>query len=470
VNRSRYVPMLLAAGALMLAGCASSGGGGGGGGGRGGGGEGLEDNDYTRSARLYLTQAQLGAPERFQDALDAALNSIAEEPMNAIGYYQAAQAQAGMWDYVAADTLYNKALELHPPYAPDIEFERNQAWKAAFNAGLEPMEAGNTAQSIELWEAAEVIYGGRYPQALINLAGVYPDVERIDDAIDAYGAALEVLRDSATIEMMQSDSALGDEYPEYERNVVINRTVLLAGQERFDEAASDLGVYLESNPGDIQILANRAAVLVEAGMPDSAEAIYDNLLSGEELGAGEYYNIGVGLYNSDNLGRAAEAFGRVLQVSPQHREAAFMRAYTLNLADDFEPCVPAALELLDLDPYYLDNYRIAARCLAGTDKGQEAAGYLQDMQNLAFSIGDAQLVPGPDGGGSVAGVFTNKSLEAGTMVTIRVHFSGDDGATVGTATQRVEAPAPGETTTFQADLVSDQEVKGYYFQVIPPRG
>ena len=470
MNRSRYVPMLLAAGTLILAGCASSGGGGGGAGGGGGGGDGLRDNDYTRSAELFLTQAELGASERFQQALDAAMNSILEDPMNALGYYQAGRAQVGMWDYVAADTLFNKALELHPPYEPDIELLRNQAWTTAFKAAIEPMDAGNIAQSIELWEAAEVIYGGRYPQALINLASVYPDFERIDDAIDAYGAALEVLRDSATIEMMQSDSALGEEYPQYERSVVINRMVLLAGQERFAEAASDLGVYLESNPGDIEVLANRAAVLVEAGMPDSAEAIYDNLLSGEGLGAGEYYNIGVGLYNSDNLGRAAEAFGRVLEVSPQHREAAFMRAYTLNLADDFEPCVPAALALLDLDPYYLDNYRIAARCLAGTDKGQEAAGYLQDMQNLAFSIGNTQLIPGADGGGSVTGELTNKSLEAGAMVTVRVHFSGDDGATVGTATQRVESPAPGETTTFQADLVSEQEVVGYYFQVIPPRG
>lgn len=468
MNRSRYVPMLLAAGALVLAGCASSGGSGGGGGG-GGGGDGLRSNDFTRTAELYLTQAELGAPEKFQDALDAALGSISEDPLNALGYYQAARAQVGLSDFVAADSLFDKALDLHPPYEPEIEFLRNQAWMAAFAAANESLDAGNTAQTIEMWEAAEVIYGGRYPQALINLASVYPDVDRMDDAIDAYGAALEVLRDSATIEMMMTDSVLGEDWQDYERTVVINRTVLLAGEERFAEAAADMGVYLDSNPDDIEILANRAAVLVEAGMPDSAEAIYDNLMSGEGLGAGEYYNIGVGLYNSDNLSRAAEAFGRVLEVSPQHREAAFMRAYTLNLADDFEPCVPAALALLDLDPYYLDNYRIAARCLAGTDQGQEAAGYLQDMQNLPFSIGDAQLVPGPDGGGSVAGEFSNKSLEAGVMVTIRVHFSGNDGAAVGTATQRVEAPAPGETTTFQADLVSDQEVKGYYFQVIPPR-
>lgn len=467
MNRSRYVPTLLAAGALMLAGCASSGGGGGGG--AGGAGDGLRDNDYTRSAELFLTQAELGSGERFQDALDAAMNSITEEPMNPIGYYQAARAQVGLWDFVAADTLFNKALELHPPYEPDIEFLRSQAWKAAFNAGLAPMDAGNVEQSIEMWEAAEVIYGGRYPQALINLASYYPEVERVDDAIDAYGAAIEVLRDSATIAIMEADTALGDEWPTYERNLVINRSVLLAQQERFAEAASDLGVYLESNPDDIEILSNRAAILVEAGMPDSAEAIYDNLLSGEELGAGRYFNIGVGLYNSDNLPRAAEAFAKVLEVSPQHREAAFLLAYTLNLADDFEPCVPAALALLDLDPYHQDNYQIAARCLAGTDRGQEAAGYLQDMQNLAFSIGNPQLAIGAEGGGTVTAEFINKSLEAGTPVTVRVHFNGDDGATVGTATQRVEAPAPGETTTFQADLVSDQEVVGYYFQIIPPR-
>lgn len=411
----------------------------------------------------------MGAVERFAEALEAAMSSIREDPANPVGYYQAGRAQIGLWDYEAADSLFRKALEMHPGYEADIEYMRDVAWREAFNSATEPMDAGNMQQAIERWEAAEVIFGGRYPQALMNLGGTYPDVGRVDDAIAAYAAALEVIRDPATAEMMMNDSLIADEWVDYERTVVNNRTVLLVELERFAEAASDLAEYLETHPDDIEALANRAAVLVEAGMPDSAQAIYDELLSDPGLGAKEYFNIGVGLYNTDNLVRAADAFGRVLEISPQHREAVFLQAYSLQLADEFEPCVPVAMKLVDLDQYQQDNYLILARCLAGTDQGQEASRYLQEMQNLDFSIMNAELVSQPGGGGTVAAEFTNKSLEVGTMVTVRVHFNGNDGSTVGTASLRVEAPAPGETTTFQADLTSDQEVVGYYFQIIPPR-
>lgn len=467
MNRSRYVPTLLAACTLALGGCASGGGGGGGGGGAG---DGLTDNEYTRSAELFLTQAEaMGAVDRFAEALEAALGSIAEDPSNPVGYFQAARAQVGMGDYVAADSLFTTAVAMHPGYEREVEFLRDKAWREAFNAGLVPMDAGNNEQAIEMWEAAEIIYGGRYPRALMNLASMYGEVGRMDDAIDAYGKALEVLRDPAAAERLAADSAMMDEWAGFEKMVVTNRTVLLVQAERHMEAASDLAIYLESNPDDIEALSNRAAVLIAGGMPDSAQAIYDRLLSNEQLGAGGYYGIGVGLYNADDLEKAAEAFAKVVEISPQNREAVFMLAYTLQLADDFEACVPAAMNLIDLDRYHQANYRIIARCLAGTGDGQEGARYLQEMQNLDFSVIHAPLAQNPAGGGTVTAEFVNKSLAAGTMVTIRVHFNGDDGATVGTASLRVEAPEPGETTSFEAELTSDQQVIGYYFQIVPPR-
>ena len=285
MNRSRYVPTMWAACTLVLAGCASGGGFGGGGGG-GGGGDGLRDNEYTRSAELFLTQAEaMGAGARFQDALNAALNSIAEDPTNPVGYFQAARAQVGLGDYEAADTLLRKALEMHPAYEADVELVRDGAWRSAFGAANERMDAGNMQQAIELWESAEVIYPGRYPQAVMNLGSFYPDVGRVDDAIDAYATALEVIRDPSTAEMMMSDSAIAEEWVDFERTVVNNRAILLVQQERFTEAAADLAAYLETHPDDLDALANRAAVLVEAGMPDSAQAIYDNLLSDASLGA-----------------------------------------------------------------------------------------------------------------------------------------------------------------------------------------
>ena len=499
MNRSRYVPTLLAAGTLVLAGCASGGGAGGGsGGGSGGRGEdALRENEYTRTAELRLTQAELGgALQHFSDALEAAMSSIAEDPTNAIGYYQAARAQIGLRDYAAADTLFDKALEFFPGYLDDIQIARESAWIGAFNAHIAPSDSvdvilagrgdptGLREVVAERLESAELIFGGKRPEALINLGATYVDLGRPDDAIDAFAAALEVIRGPRVQGMLQtSDSTLALAWLDREMVVTFNRAQLLTQAEHYEEAAAEYEAYLESYPDDIMALSSRAAALTAAGMIDDAEAIYDELLAGEGLGIRDYFNIGVGLYQADDFVNAAAAFGNVVEVSPQNREALYNQANSLILAEEYEACVPVAMKLLDLDGFNRENHTTLGLCLARSGKDQEAVEYLcrgndphvqvlagcEIFESLDFSVSNGRLEVSSGGGGTVTGEFTNTSLDSGTQVTIRVHFNGEDGATVGTTSLRVEALAQGETTTFQADLVSDEEVMGYYFQVIPPR-
>ena len=124
----------LTVGVLVFSGCASGGGGGG-----GAGGDAPGDNDYTRSAELFLTQAQsLGMPERYSDALEAAMNSILNDSSNAKGYFLAARAQVGLGDQVAADTLFERAFALYPGYDEEIRVERESAW-------IKPVQRGDRA-------------------------------------------------------------------------------------------------------------------------------------------------------------------------------------------------------------------------------------------------------------------------------------------------------------------------------------
>ena len=491
MNRSRYVATLLASGTLVLSGCAS------GVGGVSGGLEGLEDNEWTRSAELFLTQAEsLGAVDKFADALDAAMTSIAEDPANAQGYYQAARAQVGLRDYAAADTLFDKALELFPAYENDVGLARESAWIAAFNAHIAPSDSVEAVRSgggdptgllevvVERLETAEAIYGGRRPEALINLGATYAQLGRPDDAIDAFTRALDVIRGSRVQEMLATaDSSLAMGWLDREMVVAFNRAQLLTQAERYLEASDEYGTYLESHPEDVQAQSLMAAALTAGGMLDSAQAIYDRLLAGEDLGTRDYFNIGVGLYQADDYTNAAVAFGNVVDVSPQNREALYNQANSLLLAEDYEGCVTVAMKLLDLDGFNRENHTTLGLCMArggnereaiehlcrGRDPTQDVVPGCEAVEPLAFSVSNSGLQTLGGGGGTVVAEFTNSTLEPGTMVTIRVHFNGEDGATIGTASLRVEAPAQGETTAFQADLTSDQEVMGYYFQVVPPR-
>ena len=227
-------------------------------------------------------------------------------------------------------------------------------------------------------------------------------------------------------------------------------------------------------------LSSLASVLSEAGMADSAQAIYDNLLTGAaELGMRELFNIGVGLYGAASsasepsvgqelFGRAADAFRQVAEVAPENRDAVFNLAQSLYEAGNWEELIPVARELLDLDGYNPDSYTILAQGLVETDQSQEAVQILQTREGLAFRIEESSLAPRTAGGGSVSGQLVNNTLDPGTVVTIRVHFNGEDGAEVGAIDIRVTAPAQGAAELFRADLTSDESVLGYYYEVVSP--
>lgn len=462
VKKVRFGLPLVAAAAVALAGCAS----GSGGGGAVEEGNPPRDNSHTRSAELFLTQAQtLGDATKYTDALSAANNSILEEPTNPRGYFQAGRAQIGMEDYVAADTLFEKALELYPAYSAEVRVERENAWIGLFNSSIEPMNAGNPEEGVRLLEMAETIFPGQRPEALINLGVGYGNVDRNEEAIEAFGKALELIRNP---NLEGADSAMVAGWVEQEASVAFNRAQLLSQAERYDEAAAEYEAYLESSPGDVSALSALAAVMSSSGRSDSAQAIYDHLLNQEELGPREYFNIGVGLYGAEVFDRAAEAFRHVAEVGPENRDAVYNYAQSLFEAEEWETLLTVGRDLIALDGYNSNSYHILARALINTGDEQEAVRVLQAGENLPFNLENSQLTPRSAGGGSVVAELINKSREAGETVTVVVHFISDDGVVIGSIESRVDLPEPESAEVFRADLTSEEYVLGFYFEVKDP--
>lgn len=463
--------MLLAAGVVSLSGCATGGG--------GGGEEGVDSSTFketanTRTANLRLIQAEeAGQTQHFPEALQYAMNEIADNPSNAIGYYQAARAQAGMGDYVAADTLFKRAVELYPDYQGEISYYREMAWIASFNQSIAASDQGDTDGILKALEEAEQVFPGRRPEALYNLGLHYSTLGRNEEAIEKLGAALEVLRGPRPVELLSSgqpsDSALVADWMTLEEPVTFNRARVLSDQGRHAEVAEEYRAFLERHPGHITARSNMAVSLAAAGDTAAAEAIYNDLLGGDNLGLRDYFNVGVGLYQAQQSAKAADAFRKVVDESPQNRDALLNLVVSLYEAGDHDGCVQFARELVDLDEYAMENYMMLAKCLAEADQSLEGGKVIEASESLRFTISGAGLEPLMGGGGVVTGNLTNNTLEPGAGITIRVHFNGEDGASVGTTTLRLEAPEQGETVSFRADFTSEESVLGFYFQVIPPR-
>ena len=214
-------------------------------------------------------------------------------------------------------------------------------------------------------------------------------------------------------------------------------------------------------------LANLASVLSQAGQVDSAQAIYDNLLSAQGLGMREYFNIGAGLYNAEVYDQAAEAFRHIVDVAPENRDALFNLAQSLYEGEDWETLIPIGEQLVELDGYNNDSYLILSRALLMSGDSEAAQDVYNVGEGLSFQLANSVLQPRTDGA-SVVGELVNRTLDPGTTVTIRVHFNGIDGAEIGTTDIRVDAPAQEATEPFRADFSADEEVLGYYYEVISP--
>lgn len=464
--KARFGFAMAAVAALAMAGCAS---------GSGGGASSAEagnpprDNSHTQSAQLLLTQAQMAdeaaASARYREALEAANNSILEEPTNPMGYFQAGQAQAGLGDLVAADSLFDQAMELYPAYEEEVSMQREAAWISNFNAAIEPLNAGDNAEGLRLLEGAETIFPMQRPEALINLGVTYSNMDRIDDAIGAYQRALEVIRGPRTEE---ADSATQASWRASEGDVTKNLARLLGLAERHDEAASAYEDYLASYPNDVQALSSMAAALQQGGMADSAQAIYDNLMSQPNLTPRDYFNIGVGLYTAEVYDRAAEAFERVASASPQSRDANFNLAQALYEAESWEALVPVGQHLANLDGYNPNSHTILAKALIETGAEQEGVAALEAREALAFTIEGSRLNPRGGGGATLTAQVTNKTLDAGTNITIRAHFLAEDGSDLGTVDTRVVAPGADMAEVVRWDFASSADVMGYYFEVVSP--
>lgn len=492
--RSRFAYVVVVACGALLAGCASGGGGGMGAGGAdpgGGGGTRPRETGNTNTATFMLGRAMAeDEPAGFyRNALEAALSAVEEGRDNPLGYLLAGRAQIGLGQYltadsmvmayVAADSMLTVAEALYPAYLEETAIDRENAWINLFNAALDPLDAGDIDLGVSMLETAEVIFPRMRPEALHNLGVTYGNAGRFDEAVDAYGGVLAIVR--SRIE--EVDSATAASWRMREQNATFNRANILTRAERYDEAAATYGEYLESAPGDVQALTGLAGALASQGQADSAQVIYNSLLAGSELGVRQYVSIGVGLYQSAQavdtmvvdpkpiFGRAATAFRLAADIAPDSRDAVYNMGQSFAEAEDWESLLPVTGRLLELDPYNPQTYLLRALALNGTGSQEEAITVYTQGDSLDFTLGyPLQAMTPRTGGGAVASVLlTNNSLDPGTSVEFRVHFIGEDGSEAGTVDVEVQAPDQGATVPFNADLTSEESVVGFYVEVLGPR-
>jgi tetratricopeptide (TPR) repeat protein len=426
------------------------------------------DNAYTRSAERLLDEAQSAETDAekadlYAQALQATQDCMAEDVDNPKCFFLGAQANVGLKDFMAADSMFDKAEELHPRYILQTEPLREMAWVDAYNEAIVPLNAGDVEASLEVFEAADAIYSERH-EAILQMGSLYTRLGRYEEAADAYHKTIGILENNREVALADTAQA-----PTWEEHWGIARSGLaqalqLSGQ--YQEAADLLNELIQENPDDASLIGNLATVLTELEMTDSVDALYDNLLNRPGLTEFELTNAGIGLYRIEEYDRAAEAFRMAADMNPFNRDARVNLANTYLASEDWEAFIPVAEEVLEVDPLNGTIRVFMARAYSELENDEEAGRVFNEYQTIGYEIESIQLTGGPSGGATVSGLFKNNTAEPGGTVTLRFHFGGADTREIGTLDIRVQIPAAEESVEFTGEFSSSEPVTGYMYEVV----
>jgi tetratricopeptide (TPR) repeat protein len=414
------------------------------------------ESRFTTPAKLYIAQGQ------FQRALQEAQNGIAADSTNPQHYFLAGQAYAGLGDFEAADAAFDTAERMYPAYELEVEPAREAAWAEAFNEGVTAYNAGNAQEATTAWEKANRIYELR-PEAYQNLAAVYTQANDYQKAIEAYRGGLAALEHEPAARVLEEEEIT--ERTEAEASMRENLAELLLFTDQYGEAETLYREQLAEDPENIALRGKlAAAIAAQPGRAEEAQAIYNELLGRTDLDASTLMEIGVVLFQQKDFTRAAEAFKRVTDARPNSRDAWYNYANALYAAEQWEPLVPVAEHLIQLDPLNYDASLILARAYRDSKANTKALAELERMEAVPIQLGQLETRQGA-GRTTVRGVVTGKKAAAGTPVQVRFTFYGEDGQQLGTETATINAPAPEATSPFEVVLQSETPAVGYKYEL-----
>lgn len=451
------------------------------------------NNMHTRSADVYLGQAQQAKvnadrKELLQKALAAALEGAKTDPGNPKPWFQAGVAYAGLGDLAGADSAFDKAEQIYPEYAAEIDPERQNAWITAYNTGVKALQGGDAAGAIAAFEVATAIYQKR-PEALVLLGSLHMQNGDAGKAERAFIDALAILRGPARTSLKPEEAA---SWAEDEATVALRLSTIYADQNKNDEAIKVYQDLLTSQPDNAMARANLAVVLARAGRTEEAVKIYKEMLAQQDVPEATLFNIGVGLFRAEQYAESAEAFRRASAINPHSHETLYNLSQSLlaqsgalekqqpqpkdELKKIYEEMRTISQTLQGIDPANRNVIMMLAQAqrslseLAGqTPEGEQlrkdVLASLQKAEALQFEVSDINVAPG-ETEVQITGKVTNIKGTAGAPVRLKFIVLSREGAELMAHEVTVNLPAKDESERFNARVQVPEGAAAWKYTVV----
>ncbi|HEX6135666.1 MAG TPA: tetratricopeptide repeat protein [Longimicrobiales bacterium] len=399
-----------------------------------------KDTRQTREASKFigLAMTKQDAAERaemYRQAMEHLRQGMTEDAQNAKVWLLAGSALAALGEMAEADQAFDRAVELHPEYAAEVEGERESAWIEAFNRGIQLMDEQRYPEAITALEGAQAIYAQR-PEALMNLGALYSNagdnakaVQALTDAIAATNGPL----------FEQLDAEQQAEWVRFRGLAQANIAQIQAQQgvqyfqeQRFDSAAVAFLAATETNPNARDYWFNYGQSLWALATP--LEEQLDSVAKTQADSARIITQL------RDLYGKIQHVAQKSREFDPNNEVLYLMEARTHRMSGQFDP--------------------------AQREAGQAAAlRLLEAHEALAVSLDQIGVVPGAEGTVTISGNLKNIKATEGSPVTIRFTLLALDGTTVGQHEVSVNAPAAEQTAQFEAQATVTGEVAGWKYVI-----
>jgi tetratricopeptide (TPR) repeat protein len=409
----------------------------------------LEATDYTNEAARQIQDARgmESVAERapyYQRALEQLQLAIAQSPHDAATLWLFGEAYVGLGDYVAADSMLDRLVEVAPGCRTQAEETRRRGWVTSYNAGLQAFAAGDLTSALAAFEKANIIQ--QDARSYNNEAFIYNEQGDVEKAIETYRIAKEVATE-----------------PEPRRAATINLAELLTSVGRVTEAVELYADYTASYPDDVFARINYAVLLAQAGDQDRSSEMFAELTQREDYSFEEWNELGVGLLRVGAFSQAISVFERARGLEP------FNKYVMANLVDaqvearQYAEALPLADTLVKWYPYASAQYAPLANCLSRTGKAGDALQILQVREALPFEFDGVSMSRAAEGKYVVRGQVVGHGGSVGERVTVPFEFLGQGGDVVASKQLEFLVPPANVSRAIQVEVESETPISGFRY-------
>lgn len=394
-----------------------------------------EDNKWTKEAQKFIGLAMTRqTPEEraqyYQQALDAVRPAFTEDADNARTWHVAGQAYAGIGQYVAADSAFDKAVSIAPELEEEIEPEREAGWMEAFDKGVTLMDQQQFDSALTVLTAAQQLYDKR-PEALLNIGSIYANQNELDKAETAFMQAAEASKGPL---YEQLDSASKVQWDRYAEMSVLN-VAQMRGTRGVDAFTA----------GDHASAAEWFKKAAEVN-PYSRDYLYNYVQARYAL-VTEHENT----IQTDS--------SQVEQLKPEMLEIYSSLPAEIEKVKEFDPTNEQLILIL------ARSQRRHGELMGDTTGGRQTAyATLQTVEQIPVEVMDLAIAP-EETTATVTGKVRNKSLAAGAPVAVTITLIGSEGQTVGELAFTVNTGEKDATADFQQSTEITGQVAGWKYTV-----